>query len=464
MTPRRLYFSVLLVQAGCIAAGLALQHLYVSSAVEQAAVEEARTGLARQFTLLDSALERFNVASLQHDGQAWERIVATWRTAASPGDDIVLLDREGHPIISGDGQIGHPTTNGASQPLKLVHPSAAWGRFDQPIHGALKDADGVEQAALARGLASRDGYVLLTRLPDGERIDLGLLRSTLLAAGGIALLWTIGLSAVTTFMLLTYFQRAPIADRSQPDVEALRQAQALVRTQEIVIFGLAKLSDSRDADTGAHLERIAQFSSLLASALRQRPEFRDQITPGFVQRIGISSALHDIGKVGVDDSILRKPGSLTREERERMQRHTQIGDECLREIERRLGSTNFLQMAREIVSGHHEWWDGQGYPLGLAGEKIPLAARIVAVADVYDALRCKRVYKEALPHEECIRLIAEAAGTQFDPRVVEVFLENEDRFRQLADQFEIIEQSSASVHSDNPNCICTGGGEHVPFK
>jgi HD-GYP domain-containing protein (c-di-GMP phosphodiesterase class II) len=293
------------------------------------------------------------------------------------------------------------------------------------------------------------------------KVDQALVKQMLWEADGITLLWTIGLTAATLFMLLTYFQRSSSAGHSQLDVEALRQAQTLVRTQETVIFGLAKLADSRDPDTGAHLERIAQFSSMLADSLRQHPEFRDQITPRFVQLIGLSSALHDIGKVGVEDSILGKPSSLTREERERMQLHTQIGAECLREIERRLGTTNFLQMAREIVSAHHEWWDGGGYPLGVAGEQIPLSARIVAVADVYDALRNKRVYKEALPHEECVRLITEAAGTQFDPRLVEVFLRIEDRFRQLADQFQHLEEQSASSEQGQNKSNRFRGEEHV---
>ena len=150
----------------------------------------------------------------------------------------------------------------------------------------------------------------------------------------------------------------------------------------------------------------------------------------------------------MEDSILRKPGALTSDQRARMQAHTQIGAECLKQIEHRLGSTNFLQMAREIVSAHHEWWNGQGYPLGSAGEQIPLSARIVAVADVYDALRSKRVYKNALPHEESVVLIAEAAGTQFDPRVVDVFLQLEDRFRRLSEQFQTTNESSPPRESN----------------
>ncbi len=291
-----------------------------------------------------------------------------------------------------------------------------------------------------------------TNLPEANLIEPALLHRTLWEASGITLVWTIGLSAATLFMLLTRFHKTAAKGQQHPDIEALRQSQTLIRTQETVIFGLAKLADSRDPDTGAHLERISQFSSMLAAALRQSPEFRDRIAPGFVQLIGISSALHDIGKVGVEDSILRKQGALTHDERVRIQRHTQIGAECLREIERRLGSTNFLQMAHEIVSAHHEWWNGDGYPAGLAGEQIPISARIVAVADVYDALRSKRVYKEALPHEECVRMIGEAAGTQFDPRVVETFLQIEDRFCRLFDRFKLAEENGVVAE---PNLLTT---------
>ncbi len=296
--------------------------------------------------------------------------------------------------------------------------------------------------------------LLLTRIAGEGKSPPETLGSVLWAAGGISLVWTIGLLAVTLFMMASYFKRDPSSGRVNPEIEALRQAQALVRTQETVIFGLAKLSDSRDPETGSHLERIAQFSSMLAATLRQRPEFRDHVTPGFVQLIGISSALHDIGKVGVEDSILRKPGTLTVDERTRMQRHTEIGTDCLKEIERRLGSTNFLRMAREIVSSHHEWWNGEGYPLGLAGEEIPLAARIVAVADVYDALRSKRVYKQSLPHEQCVELIAEASGTQFDPRVVDVFLQIEGRIRHLAEQYQ--DAGNSPPPSDPGRCVSAG--------
>jgi response regulator RpfG family c-di-GMP phosphodiesterase len=199
-----------------------------------------------------------------------------------------------------------------------------------------------------------------------------------------------------------------------------------------VIFGLAKLAESRDPDTGHHLERIALYSTRIAQAVRRHPKFRDVVTAQFVRTIGISSALHDIGKVGVEDAILLKPGLLTDAERHRIQVHAALGGDCIRQIERRLGNSTFLSMAREIALYHHERWDGQGYPHGLKAEDIPLAARIVSIADVYDALSVKRVYKEALPHEVCIDKIRREAGKQFDPDLVEVFLSIEPQIAEIS--------------------------------
>ena len=184
-----------------------------------------------------------------------------------------------------------------------------------------------------------------------------------------------------------------------------------------MIFGLAKMTESHDSETGYHLERIAVYSTCLASAIRFDPRYRGQVTSTFVKLIGISSSLHDIGKVGIRDAILLKPGKLEQQELPKMQSHVAIGDKCVRQIESRLGRSGFLKMAREIISGHHERWDGTGYPQGLCGEEIPLAARIVAIADVYDALSTKRVYHEATPHEKCVEMIREGAGRQFRPSV-----------------------------------------------
>jgi putative two-component system response regulator len=251
----------------------------------------------------------------------------------------------------------------------------------------------------------------------------------------MTLAWTCILLSLAVYMLWARFYASVEQERTRSAGDAMRQTQDLVRTRDAVIFGLAKLADSRDPETGDHLERIAAYSTALASALRRHPRFQSQVTPGFLRLIGISSALHDIGKVGVEDSILLKPGPLTAAERARMETHSTVGGRCLKEIEQRLGSSNFLQMAREIAIAHHERWDGTGYPQGLAGNAIPLAARIVAVADVYDALASKRVYKDPLPHDECVAIITRESGKQFDPDVIEVWTGIESRFRDIARRY-----------------------------
>lgn len=270
------------------------------------------------------------------------------------------------------------------------------------------------------------------------------LTSSLALSSAIAFVWTWVLSSVATYLLSARLNSEESDRKAQSEHDALRSAQDLLRTRDAVIFGLAKLAESRDPETGHHLERISLYSTRLANALRMLPKYHRIVTPGFIRLLGISSVLHDIGKVGLEDTVLLKPGRLNEEERKKMQEHTLVAGECLKEIEQRLGASNFLQTAREIAMHHHERWDGNGYPAGLAGEAIPLAARIVTVADVYDALSSKRVYKEAFPHEECVRLIREGAGSQFDPELVGVFLSIQSDFNAIRQRF--VAQSDSYGH------------------
>lgn len=255
------------------------------------------------------------------------------------------------------------------------------------------------------------------------------------AASLITFVWVAALQIVVAYLALTRTEVEHSRKQVQADRESLQRLSDLSRTRDAVVFGLAKLADSRDPDTGHHLERISLYSTRLATALRRYPRYRHIVTPAFVRHIGISAALHDIGKVGVPDAILLKPNRLSPPERRRIEEHTGIGGRCLEEIERRLGGSNFLAMAREIAFYHHERWNGTGYPHGLGGEQIPLAARIVSIADVYDALASKRCYKPAISHEKCVEYIRENAGTQFDPALVEVFMQIEAEFREISDRF-----------------------------
>ncbi len=222
-------------------------------------------------------------------------------------------------------------------------------------------------------------------------------------------------------------------------------AEELVKTQEAAIFALAKLAESRDPETGGHLERIQNYTKVLAEEMAAFPEYDGYITREYIQSIYISSPLHDIGKVGIRDAILLKPGRLTAEEFEEMKLHTVIGGATLAAAEARLNRRSFLEVGKAIAYCHHEKWDGAGYPRGLQGEEIPLSARIMALADVYDALRSKRVYKEAWPHEQARQTIVEAAGSHFDPMVVEAFIRCEPQVLEIQQQFAHLENQMEGI-------------------
>ncbi|MGQ9616667.1 MAG: response regulator [Spirochaetota bacterium] len=208
--------------------------------------------------------------------------------------------------------------------------------------------------------------------------------------------------------------------------------QKLVSTQEITIFALAKLAEFRDPETGEHLERMREYGKLLALKLKQHPKYSRQISEEFVENLYKSMPLHDIGKVGIPDSILLKPGKLTEEEFEIMKKHTIIGGDALRSaIEIARMERSFLDIGKEIAYHHHERWDGSGYPKGLEGEDIPLSARITAIADVYDALTSKRVYKPEIPHEKACDIILYESRGLFDPDLLSVFGELKVKFREI---------------------------------
>lgn len=205
-----------------------------------------------------------------------------------------------------------------------------------------------------------------------------------------------------------------------------------LETRDLMIFSMAKLAESRDKDTGAHLDRVRRYCRLLAEELSRRASHAGVVDREFVRLIYVTSPLHDIGKVGIPDAILLKAAALTPAEREVMKSHTTIGAETLGAALREHPGARFLKMAHDIALGHHERFDGTGYPGGVKGEAIPLAARIVAVADVYDALRSPRVYKAAMTHAETRAKIVEGAGAHFDPAVVDAFLAVQADFEEVS--------------------------------
>ncbi len=215
-------------------------------------------------------------------------------------------------------------------------------------------------------------------------------------------------------------------------IQAILAREARDEARSSVVVALAKLAEHRDDDTGKHLDRMAMFCAELARELGTQPEFSNVIDEAFVQNIRRAAPLHDIGKVAIPDSILLKPGKLTPEEMDIMRTHVAVGAETLRSVLAKSPDSAYLKMAEEIAEGHHEWYNGKGYLRGLKGHEIPLTARIAALADVYDALTTKRVYKDAMPHEKARQIIEAGSGTQFDPQVVAAFLRSEAQFVRLA--------------------------------
>lgn len=209
-------------------------------------------------------------------------------------------------------------------------------------------------------------------------------------------------------------------------------------TQDATILALASLAETRDNETGNHIRRTQFYVKCLAEDLAQNGNFPEELTKENIELIYKSAPLHDVGKVGIPDSILLKPGKLTDEEFTTMKEHPSIGADALSEAEVNLSSkeTSFLRYAREISLYHHEKWDGSGYPQGLSGNDIPLSGRLMAVADVYDALISKRVYKPAFDHEKAKAIIVEGKGSHFDPKIVDAFLRQEQVFVDIAAQFK----------------------------
>ncbi len=199
----------------------------------------------------------------------------------------------------------------------------------------------------------------------------------------------------------------------------------------ITILGLAKLAEYRDKNTGRHLERMREYVRLLATALAKKGKYAEYITEEYIEDIYLSAVLHDIGKVGIPDSILLKPGELTAEEFETVKQHSILGGDALRAAEERIDGYSFLTLGKEISYCHHERWDGTGYPAGLKGAKIPLSARLVAFADAYDALTSKRAYKDAFSHEKSKGILVRERGKHFDPDVVDAFLSYEIKFKAI---------------------------------
>ena len=220
-------------------------------------------------------------------------------------------------------------------------------------------------------------------------------------------------------------------------MELLAKTREVIDIQDVMIMAMCSLSETRDNETGNHIKRTQNYVSALAQQLRDHPRFHDFLTDENIEVLFKVAPLHDIGKVGIPDYILLKPGKLTPEEFEVMKTHTTLGANAIVHSEKgfQLHNNNFLTVAQQIATGHHEKWDGSGYPLGLRGDAIPIAARLMAVADVYDALISRRVYKEGYTQQRVTEILQEGRGKHFDPDMVDAFMAIQPQFQEIAERY-----------------------------
>ena len=282
-------------------------------------------------------------------------------------------------------------------------------------------------------------YLLVSMLEVGKRFkhrD----RSTIIM---VALTLVAGILPVTFLNIHTAYISIGMAaclcyiyynDLVQEDTQAelIANQKKVTDMQEHMISGLASIIENRDTDTGMHVSRTREYVKLISEGAAKAGVDTAEINKHFIDLVYTLAPMHDVGKIVVSDTILRKPARLTNEEFEQMKLHAAAGGEVVRQMLSGIADESYIKIATDIAKYHHEWWDGTGYPEGLKGEEIPLCARIMAIADVYDALISERCYKDAIPPDEAAEIIREEAGTHFDPQLTEVFLKNIDRPDRLA--------------------------------
>lgn len=282
------------------------------------------------------------------------------------------------------------------------------------------------------------GFVLLVALPETINIILSFSRNLnifLARENGVLERVTAG-HYDTHVPISSNDEFGVMAAHTNKMIQRIRErTNELNRTRDVTILTLASLAETRDNETGAHILRTQRYVKALAEYLRAHPRFAGVLDDETIDLLYKSAPLHDIGKVGIPDAILLKPGKLTDEEFTVMKGHAKIGADALKIAEKEFGSNSFLRLAREISLTHHEKWDGSGYPAGLRGDEIPVSGRLMAVADVYDALISKRVYKPAFSHEKAMEIIREGRGRHFDPDVIEAMEAIEETFRKIAADF-----------------------------
>lgn len=400
----------------------------------------------RSLADLSRAVEQFNqmVSTVAHgplrpDTPEWHAAQQLTENERPPrGTVVVLLDARGHilchPALRRSPNLRNIdfsdvvlTLDPGDDTVALggVRPRSVLTGESESIAGPASVAVVFNEAAQVRVLAYQ---------PQGEAAAAdSRMTSGIMIWGGVAGMTVLTVSLIGLILLVRRYDSMLARSNERLEAKVQRRTRRGLAIRNGLIFGLAKLADYRDTDTGRHLERISRYCGLLAEELRGK---ESEIDAAWIERLKLASSLHDIGKVGIPDSILLKPGPLTAEERRQMERHASIGADTLAAIQGRVGEDELLNMGVQVARSHHERHDGRGYPHGLRGADVPLAARIVALADMYDALTSHRVYRAAMTHEEAAALIRQQRGAHFHPAIADAFERCQGRCDEARREFQ----------------------------
>ena len=424
----------------CFAAGVYAYSHWLEAGIQTTVREQVLADNIQTAKQLARLIDEMELADLdQYD--SWDRLQSVVEDIELPNDGFVcVVDSSSgfllcHPMMRNvpslrDVAVGKCKIEVDGAPQTILSASEQANRV---VTGGLATIDGETQVVAVAYMPQFEANVLVHQRDTGIQKATERMMLPVRSIGyGVASAVAVVVLVVSLLVLQRYESRVALMNESL-EVTVQDRTKSLMKTRNAVIFGLAKLAESRDTDTGHHLDRIRSYVTVLATSLSTTHPVLKQDD---IEDLALASSLHDIGKVGIPDEILLKPGAFTKDERNKMELHSSLGGACLQSIQEQLGDDDFLAIAKEIAFFHHEKWNGAGYPSGKAGTEIPLPARIVALADVYDALTSKRPYKKAMPHSKVREIIIDGRGTHFDPQVVDAFLRCESEFRAIAGQQE----------------------------
>ena len=462
-----LVLLIVACQAVCLLGAIMVFSSKMRSSIRQTIHDQVLADNVQVAKQMTSLIRKMEISDIRENRDSWEQMQTSIRDIRLPNQGFVCLtdntdgsllchpDLKTHPKLANGSESESTMVKPAMVKPAMIKPAMAKAKMmsgkpssdpvsqGEEVTGKVVNYFGELQIIAAANIPEMGATVNVHQKAAGIEDNISQIMSPVMPIGlAISLGSLIFTSGLVLGVVRRYDNRlVTINDKLEQTVQD--RTKTLRRTRDAIIYGLAKLAESRDTDTGDHLDRIRLYVTILGAQLGQTDS---TFTRNHIETLALASSLHDIGKVGIPDAVLLKPGRFTPEEREVMERHAAIGGECLKAIGDQLGEDDFLQLAREIAYCHHEKWDGTGYPFQISGESIPLAARIVALADVYDALRSRRPYKDPMSHAKAKKIILEGCGNHFDPQIVNAFLDCEEQFIQVSERY-----NAATVDTEPSN-------------